>query len=157
MTGFVHQALRYGADDQFLDPAAPFTSGRTAAVRRALTAYARRLGLPEQRTYDLVAAVQETVVNVVRHGGGHGVVRLHSDREHVICEVLDGGARSLAAHLSFPGHLPPKPDAAGGHGLWLVRQLSGLAADDLDSSGFVVRLYFRRPGHGQPAAGSVNS
>lgn len=36
--------------------------GRTAAVRRALTAYARRLGLPEQRTYDLVTAVHETVV-----------------------------------------------------------------------------------------------
>ncbi|GAA2474388.1 hypothetical protein [Streptomyces longisporus] len=53
----------------------PFARGRTAA------AYARRLGMPEQRTYDLIA----------------------------------------------------------------------------DDQGPVVRLYFRRPGRAQPAAGSVNS
>ncbi|WP_406438103.1 sensor histidine kinase [Streptomyces sp. NBC_01613] len=134
-----------------------FAHGRSAAVRSALVAYARRLGLPEQRTYDLVAAVHETVVNAVRHGGGQGVVRLHSDRDHVICEVSDGGAHSSAALPPFPGHLPPEQGAANGHGLWLVRQLSDLVADDLDPNGSVVRLYFRRRGSGRPAAGSVNS
>ena len=135
----------------------PFARGRTAAVRRALAAYARRLGLTEQRTYDLVTAVHETVVNAVRYGGGHGVVRLHSDRDHVICEVSDGGAHTVSPRPPFPGHLPPEQAAVSGHGMWLVRQLSDLVADDLDSSGSVVRLYFRRPGRAHPAAGSVNS
>ncbi|MEU6259944.1 ATP-binding protein [Streptomyces sp. NPDC047043] len=135
-----------------------FTRGGSAAVRRALAARARRLGLPEQRTYDLVAAVHETVVNTVRHGGGHGVVRLHSDPDHVICEIADGGTHTAAARPPFPGHLPPKPRALSGHGMWLVRQLSDLVADDLAPSGPVLRLYFRRgPAVGQPAAGTVNS
>ncbi|MGW3031951.1 hypothetical protein ACWDCB_12070 [Streptomyces sp. NPDC001178] len=29
-----------------------------------------------RRTYDLVTAVHESVVNAVRYGGGHGLVRL---------------------------------------------------------------------------------
>jgi anti-sigma regulatory factor (Ser/Thr protein kinase) len=134
-----------------------FARGRTAAVRRALRAYARRLGLSEQRAYDLVAAVHETMVNAVRYGGGQGVVRLHSDRNHVICEISDFGAHTPVAGPPFPGHLPPEPGAPGGHGMWLVRQLSDLVDDALDPEGSVVRLYFRRPGRGQPAAGSVNS
>ena len=112
-----------------------FTRGGSAAVRRALAAHARRLGLPEQRAYDLVAAVHETVVNTVRHGAGHGVVRLHSDPDYVICEVADGGMHTAAARPPFPGHLPPKPRAANGHGMWLVRQLSDLVADDLAPAG----------------------
>lgn len=134
-----------------------FTRGRTAAVRRALAVYARRLGLPEQRAYDLVAAVHETVLNAVRYGGGHGVVRLHCDRDHVICEISDAGAYTPVARPPFPGHLPPGPGAATGHGMWLVRQLSDLVDDDLDAAGSVVRLYFRRPGRAQPAEGRVNS
>ncbi|MFJ2829740.1 hypothetical protein ACIPC1_19660 [Streptomyces sp. NPDC087263] len=49
----------------------PFGRGRPAAVRVALAAYARRSGLPEQRTYD------EAVVNAVRsrHVGGAAVER----------------------------------------------------------------------------------
>ncbi|MFJ9535825.1 anti-sigma factor RsbA family regulatory protein [Streptomyces sp. NPDC101225] len=134
-----------------------FTRGRTAAVRRALTAYARRLGLSEQRAYDLVAAAHETMVNAVRYGGGQGVVRLHSDRDHVICEISDFGARTPVAWPPFPGHLPPEVGAAGGHGMWLVRQLSDLVDGDLAPEGSVVWLYFRRPARAQPAAGSVNS
>ncbi|MDH6218969.1 sensor histidine kinase [Streptomyces pseudovenezuelae] len=120
-----------------------FARGRSAAVRRALTAYARGLGLPEQRTHDLVAAVHETVVNSVRHGGGQGVVRLHSDPDYVICEIRDDGSHASAPRPRLPGHLPPRPHAASGHGMWLVRQLSDLVADDLDPAGSVVRLYFR--------------
>ncbi|MGW1747602.1 ATP-binding protein [Streptomyces sp. NPDC002092] len=65
---------------------------------------ARRPGLTEQRTYDLVTAVHEGVVNAVRHGG----VRLHSDRDHVICEVSD-----RSAHTVNP---PPEPAAVSGCG-----------------------------------------
>ncbi|RPF30965.1 histidine kinase-like protein [Streptomyces sp. TLI_185] len=93
-----------------------------------------------------MTAVHETVVNAVSYGGGHGVVRLHSDGDHVICEVCDGAARTAPPRPPFPGHLPPEPAAVSGPGMWLVRQLSDLVVDGLDSSGSVVRLYFRRPG-----------
>ncbi|MBE8470317.1 sensor histidine kinase [Streptomyces justiciae] len=123
----------------------PITRDGSAAVRRAVAAYARRAGLPEQRTYDLVAAAHETVVNVLRHGGGRGVVRLHGDQDHLICEISDEGAHTSSPLPDFPGHLPPEPRAPNGHGLWLVRQLTDLVTERLDPAGSVVRLYFRRP------------
>jgi anti-sigma regulatory factor (Ser/Thr protein kinase) len=124
----------------------PFGRGQAAAVRGALAAYARRSGMPEQRTYDMVAAVHEAVVNAVRFGGGGGVLRLGSDPHYVICEVSDDGARDSAMPARFPGHLPPDPRAVGGHGMWVVRQLSDLVAEDLGTTGSTVRMYFRRPG-----------
>jgi len=130
--------LPAGADD------IRFARGRSAAVRRALAAYARGQGMPEQRTYDMVAAVHEAVVNAVRYGGGHGVLRLRSDPDHVICEVSDSGAHTAAAPVPFPGHLPPDPRAASGQGMWLLRQLSDLVTEDLRPDGSVVRMYFRR-------------
>jgi anti-sigma regulatory factor (Ser/Thr protein kinase) len=123
----------------------PFARGGSAAVRQGLAAYARRVGLPEQRTYDLVAAVHETVVNALRYGGGRGVVRLRGDPEYVICEIRDEGAHSSAPTPPFPGHLPPVPRAPNGHGMWVVRQLADLVTEDLDPSGSAVQLYFRRP------------
>ncbi|WP_210578460.1 sensor histidine kinase [Streptomyces sp. GESEQ-4] len=142
-------------------PAGPddirFCRGRSAAVRRALAGYARRHGMSAQRTYDMVAAVHEAVVNAVRYGGGQGVVRLRSDPEHLVCEIRDAGAHASVPRPGFPGHLPPDARAASGHGLWLIRQLSDLVAEDLDPAGSVLRLYFRRSGAVQPAAGSVNS
>lgn len=129
----------------------PFARGGSAAVRQGLAVYARRAGLPEQRTYDLVAAVHETVVNALRYGGGRGVVRLRGDGEYVICEVRDEGAHTSVPRPPFPGHLPPSgPAAPGGHGMWLVRQLTDLVTEDLDPSGSVVQLYFRRP-EGRPS------
>ncbi|MFC7258443.1 anti-sigma factor RsbA family regulatory protein [Streptomyces lutosisoli] len=123
-----------------------FARGRSAAVRGALAAYARRSGMPEQRTYDMVAAVHEVLVNAVRFGGGGGVLRLRSDPDYVICEVADDGARNGAMPARFPGHLPPAARAVGGHGMWVVRQLSDLVAEDLGPTGSTVRMYFRRPG-----------
>ncbi|MFD3840425.1 anti-sigma factor RsbA family regulatory protein [Streptomyces sp. NPDC058642] len=123
----------------------PFTRGGSAAVRQGLAAYAHRVGLPEQRTYDLVAAVHESVVNALRYGGGRGVVRLRSDPEYVVCEIRDEGAHSSAPRPPFPGQLPPGPRAPSGHGMWLVRQLTDLVSEDLDPSGSAVQLYFRRP------------
>ncbi|MEU5344172.1 sensor histidine kinase [Streptomyces sp. NPDC020766] len=131
-------ALPAGHDD------VPFVRGRSAHVRRALSAYARGLGVPEQLTYDMVTAAHEAVVNSVHHGGGRGVLRLRSDSDHVICEISDTGTPTAPPPPPFPGHLPPDPRAASGHGMWVVRQLSDLATQTLDPADSVVRLYFRR-------------
>jgi anti-sigma regulatory factor (Ser/Thr protein kinase) len=128
----------------------PFARGQSATVRRALAAYARGLGVPEQRNYDMVTAVHEAVMNAVRYGGGRGVVRLRSDPDFVICEVSDGG--TSAPPTPFPGHLPPDPRAASGHGMWALRQLSDLVTEDLGPEGSVVRMYFRRPPPGKRRA-----
>ncbi|WP_405910393.1 sensor histidine kinase [Streptomyces sp. NBC_00828] len=129
-----------GADD------IPFGRGRSAALRGAVAAYARLSGMPEQRTYDMVAAVHEVVANAVRFGGGGGVLRLRSDPDYLICEVADDGAHNSPAPARFPGHLPPGKRAAGGHGMWVVRQLSDFVAEDLGPAGSTVRVYFSRPG-----------
>ncbi|MEU6375740.1 sensor histidine kinase [Streptomyces sp. NPDC046909] len=123
----------------------PFARGGSAAVRQGLTAYARRAGLPDQRTHDLVTAVHETVANALRYGGGRGVVRLRSTAEYVICEVQDEGAQASAPRPPFPGHLPPGPRAPSGHGMWVVRQLTDLVTEDLTPAGSAVQLRFRRP------------
>ncbi|MGP4046597.1 anti-sigma factor RsbA family regulatory protein [Streptomyces sp. 2A115] len=122
----------------------PFTRGRSAHVRRVLSAYARGLGVPEQQTYDMVTAVHETVDNSVRYGGGRGVLRLRSDPDYVICEVSDDGTPTSCGAPPFPGHLPPDPRAASGHGMWVVRQLSDLVTESFGPAGSVVRLYFKR-------------
>ena len=122
-----------------------FERDQAAAVRSVLAGYARRLGVPEQRTYDMVAAVHEAVVNTVRFGGGRGVLRLRSDPDYVICEVSDHGAHTSATPPRFPGHLPPDERAASGHGMWVVRQLSDLVTAELGPVGSTVRMYFRRP------------
>ncbi|WP_328847031.1 sensor histidine kinase [Streptomyces sp. NBC_00258] len=131
-------ALPAGSED------VPFARGRSAHVRRALSAYARGLGVPEQLTHDMVTAVHEAVVNSMRHGGGQGVLRLRSDSAYVICEISDTGTPTAPPPPQFPGHLPPDPRAASGHGMWVVRQLSDLTTQTLDPAGSVVRLYFRR-------------
>ncbi|MFE7077520.1 anti-sigma factor RsbA family regulatory protein [Streptomyces sp. NPDC057620] len=131
-------ALPAGHDD------IPFGRDRSAHARDALRSYARDLGVPEQRTHDMVAAVHEVMVNSVRHGGGRGVLRLRNDVEYVICEVTDiGTARQIPAP-PFPGHLPPDRRAERGHGMWVVRQLSDLLTETFDPRGSIVRLYFKR-------------
>ncbi|GGN48876.1 anti-sigma regulatory factor [Streptomyces albiflavescens] len=131
-----------------------FARGRSAAARRALAAYARRSGMPEQRTYDMVAAVHEALVNAVRFGGGGGVLRLRSDPDYVICEIVDHGAHNSAVPVRFPGQLPPDARSVSGHGLWVLRQLSDLVAEEIGPTGSTVRMYFRRPGEfTRPPAG----
>jgi anti-sigma regulatory factor (Ser/Thr protein kinase) len=102
--------------------------------------------MPERRTYDMVAAVHQALVNGVRFGGGGGVLRLRSDPDYVICEVVDNGAHSSAVPPRFPGHLPPDARSVSGHGMRVVRQLSDLVAEELGPTGSTVRMYFRRPG-----------
>ncbi|QDQ09631.1 sensor histidine kinase [Streptomyces spectabilis] len=122
----------------------PFERGRTAVARAAATEFARSRALAEGRVQDLVVAVHETVLNAIRFGGGHGVLRLWSEPEYLICEIADGGYGSVPRVPAFPGHLPPAPRTASGHGLWVVRQLSDLMTERLGPDGSVVRLYFRR-------------
>lgn len=100
----------------------PFDMDTLFALRSAVAAHATAAGLPEGRTADLVAAAHELAANAVRHGGGHGRLRLWNQNRALHCQVSDEGPEG--------GPKEPDPEAAArwgtehGSGLWLVRQLA---------------------------------
>jgi anti-sigma regulatory factor (Ser/Thr protein kinase) len=116
--------------------------GQTLFGLRGLVATrAGDAGLDALRASDLVLAVHELATNSVRHGGGHGVLRLWHDSETVVCEVRDAG------RIDHPlaGRRRPISDQLGGHGLWLINQLCDLVQIRSFAQGGAVRLHMRRP------------
>jgi anti-anti-sigma factor len=114
-----------------------FDTDSLFALRAAVAAHASQAGLSDGRTGDLVLVVHELAANTIRHGAGHGRLRLWRTQDAVRCEVTDEGAPQAQAR-----------DAAlwpveHGHGLWLVRQVAD--SSDLRSgpSGTVASVTFR--------------
>jgi anti-sigma regulatory factor (Ser/Thr protein kinase) len=118
----------------------PFTYGTLAAVRTFVALHAAEARLGEPRAGDAVLAVNELATNSVRHGGGQGVVRLWTDGDALICEVVDGGR--IAEPLA--GRQRPSDGQMGGHGLWLVNQICDLVQVRTFATGGVVRVHMRR-------------
>ena len=106
----------------FLDQA--FDDGSLYLLRAAVAAHASAAGLGPSRVYDVVAAAHELAANAVRHGAGHGRLRLRCDGPTLYCEVSDDGP---AARDPQPG-----PGSGGdplwpvehGHGLWVIDQVA---------------------------------
>src|SRR5579859_2195937 len=98
-------------DAALLDQA--FDRDSLYALRSAVAAHASAAGLTRQRVYDVVTAAHELAANAVRHGAGHGRLRLWADTQVLRCQVSDDGP---------DGQDTPGPDAAWnsghGHGLW---------------------------------------
>jgi anti-sigma regulatory factor (Ser/Thr protein kinase) len=108
-------------------------------VRMAVAAHARRSRLAVDRIEDLVLAVSEVAANSVRHGGGHGLLRVWQQGAELVCEVRDSGRiRDPLAGRSRPGLAQ-----LGGWGLWLAHQLCDLVQVRSDTDGTVVRLLMR--------------
>ena len=113
---------------------------RTLREARALVARrATEAGLPGWRVQDTVRAVHELAANSVRHGGGHGVLRIWRTEDALVCEMRDRG------HIADPlaGRRRPAPDAASGRGLWLATQVSDLLQIRTGPDGSVLRLVMR--------------
>jgi anti-sigma regulatory factor (Ser/Thr protein kinase) len=117
---------------------AGITPGGLQAVREFVAARARERGVSERRLPHLLVAVNELATNVVVHGGGSGVVRLWQDGTALVCDVIDFGGGLRAPH---PGQLCPPPDAPGGHGLWVARQLCDLMQVRVDGGKSIVRVH----------------
>jgi anti-sigma regulatory factor (Ser/Thr protein kinase) len=103
------------------------------ALRSAVAAHALQAGLPQNRVGDLVAAVHELAANTVRHGAGHGRLRVWKHDQALYCLVADDGPPQDAG--AADGAEQQSRDTAlwrtsSGHGLWLVRHL----ADELTLS-----------------------
>lgn len=91
------------------------------ALRSAVAAHAAEAGLSRQRVYDVTVAAHELAANTVRHGPGHGRLRLWIAENFLYCQVSDDGITPSPGQLAAdPGSWPVQP----GHGLWLVHQVA---------------------------------
>ncbi len=106
-------------------------------VRALVLEQARTAGLTEGRANDLVLAVSEVAANTLRHTMSSGTLTVWHDDNEIVCEIRDGGT------ISDPlvGTRRPAPDALGGHGLWLVRQVCDLVELNSDANGTTVRMH----------------
>src|ERR1700685_3299383 len=74
---------------QILDQA--FDADSLYALRAAVAAHAADAGLSPGRADDLVIAVHELAANAVRHGAGHGRLRVWRADHALLCEISDDG------------------------------------------------------------------
>ena len=100
----------------------PFTQSELTLVREFTTERARRAGVEPARLPDLVLAVNELATNSLRHGGGHGVLRIWEHDGTFCCEVRDGGR----IEDPLAGRVRPDHLNGSGRGLWIVNHLCDL-------------------------------
>jgi anti-sigma regulatory factor (Ser/Thr protein kinase) len=110
-----------------------------AAVRRLVGAHATEAGASAARAGEMALAVSELATNTLRHGGGHGTLRLWLDADGLVCDVADRG------HIIDPlvGRRRPTSNQLDGRGLWLVNQLCDLVQLRTSPDGTVVRVHMR--------------
>ncbi len=107
-----------------------------SVLRHQVSAHATEAGASAARAGDLALAVSELATNSVRHGGGHGRLRLWADRGNLVCEVADTG------HITDPlvGRRRPTGRQLRGRGLGRVQQLCDLVQVRTEPGGTVVRV-----------------
>jgi anti-sigma regulatory factor (Ser/Thr protein kinase) len=115
----------------------PFAGARSLAwTRRQVLVRARLAGLPPERSYDLVMAVNELVTNAITHGGGNGVLSIWQEEGHLVCDVHDRGRRD-----DRTGRRTPSLTWHYGRGLWLVHSLCDLVQLRSSQSGTTARVH----------------
>ena len=116
-------------------------------VRGLVMQQSRVAGLSEGRANDLVLAVSEAAANTLRHTDSSGTLAIWHDRYEIVCEIHDEGT------INDPqaGQRRPAADAAGGHGLWLVRQVCDLVELRSDQTGTTIRMHMRINPSGLPS------
>ncbi|MET7419039.1 ATP-binding protein [Dactylosporangium sp. NPDC005555] len=117
-----------------------FTGDGLRRVRDLVDRAARVAGISAVNAHNLVIAVNELAVNAVRHGGGSGRIVIEQTGDGVRIEVSDHGP-GLPEHLSQE---LPAPDAVGGRGLWMVRNLCRDLHITSTARGVTVRLFMSR-------------
>lgn len=125
-----------------------FDRGSLFALRSAVAAHAAAAGLGPQQVYDVTAAAHELASNAVRHGAGHGRLRLWATAGSLYCQVRDGGPAPASAG-SASGQ--PQWPARHGHGLWIARQVASQLGIQHGPAGTAVTARFTIAPPSQPA------
>lgn len=116
----------------------PFGVEDLAQARDRAGQWADTVGLTQERRTDWLLAVAEAISNSVRHGGGHGRLRMWRDDDGVIAEIEDRGR--LVDPLT--GRRRPDPFApTGGRGVWIMHQVCDLVEVRARLEGLVLRLH----------------
>ena len=114
-----------------------FIGGELSAVRRFIGDCADDAGLDEEAKVDLVLAANELAANSVRHGGGHGVMRIWPEDSELLCEVSDEGW----IQQPLVGRERPDLNQTRGRGLWVANQVCDLVQIRSGGQGTTVRLH----------------
>jgi anti-sigma regulatory factor (Ser/Thr protein kinase) len=117
-----------------------FDAESLAHMRAFVALQGELASLGPERTINLVLAINELAANSLRHGGGHGVLRMWTDGNLLVSEIRDDG------HISHPlvGRVVPAREQEGGRGIWIVNQLCELVQIRSTRTGTVVRVSTRR-------------
>ncbi|WP_433261664.1 ATP-binding protein [Micromonospora vinacea] len=121
-----------------------FTLADLNRVRHEVEAVGRRCGLDHDEIENWVIAVNELMINVIRHGGGAGCLRLLLDGQ-LTCEVTDQG-RGFNAARYVPSAERPPLSGTGGMGLWVVGQMADYLLVDSGPAGTTIRIAARTRG-----------
>ena len=116
-----------------------FDRAALRGTRELVTRAARDAGLSRERRQDLVLAVHEVATNSIRHGGGHGLLRVWREPRALVCEIRDQGT----IDDPLAGRRRPTGDQGSGYGLWLANQLCDLVQLRSDATGSTARLHMR--------------
>ncbi|MET8087244.1 ATP-binding protein [Micromonospora sp. NPDC005194] len=118
-----------------------FTVVDLTRVRHEVEAVSRRCGLDRDEVENWVIAVNELMINVIRHGGGRGGLRLLLEGQ-LTCEVTDQGPGFNTARYVPCAQRPPLSDA-GGMGLWVVGRMADYVLVDSGPAGTTIRIAAR--------------
>jgi len=138
-------AERDGQRPLILDQA--FDADSLYALRAAVAAHATQAGLPLGRADDLVIAVHELAANAVRHGAGHGRLRVWQTDQALLCEIADDGAPDTS-QADGPQAAPWRTEP--GHGLSLVRQVADQTSLTSGPDGTLAAISFALGSTGPP-------
>jgi anti-sigma regulatory factor (Ser/Thr protein kinase) len=111
-------------------------------VRHEVEAVSRRRGLDDEPLDDWITAVNELMINVIRHGGGRGTVRLLLIDDRFACEVTDSGPGFDSVQY-VPRTQRPTVSDTGGMGLWMVGQMAEFLLIDSSPAGTRIRIAVR--------------
>lgn len=105
-------------------------------LRATVAGCASALGVGPRHGDDLLIIAGELASNAIRHGGGRGRLRLWRTGDTIHCRVSDSGPG--LADPGGVGRRRPPPAAAGGRGLWVVRQVAHEVRIDVGPTGTTV-------------------
>ena len=135
-----------------------FDTDALAELRSAVLGYATACGMPGDRAIDVMLAVHELAANAVRHGPGHGRLRMHVSASALHCEVSDPGPPSRDGRVrdGAGGQAPCAPGAVPwpveqGHGLWLVHTVADHVRVTSGPHGSLITAVFALPAAAAPA------